>query len=60
MTRAERVLDVPVSLPDTAELLDVVRSELRTAGRAAADAELRLDEHGLLVVSYLVAPRGEQ
>ncbi|WP_179852819.1 hypothetical protein [Streptomyces sp. 1331.2] len=58
MTRAERVLDVPVSLPDVAELLDVVRSELRAVGRAAADAELRLDERGLLAVSYLVAPPG--
>jgi hypothetical protein len=52
-TRAERSLDLPASLADVAELLDVVRGELLDAGRPASDATVRLDG-GALVAAYVL------
>ncbi|QKW08061.1 hypothetical protein HUT18_18415 [Streptomyces sp. NA04227] len=57
--RAERTLPLPASLVDLAELLDVVRGELGSAGQPATDAVLRV--HGrALTVAYVVPEQPKQ
>lgn len=55
LTRTEHALPLPASLPDVADLVGTVQSELTAAGRPSTDAELRVVAGELL--AYYDVPR---